>query len=171
MIGMHHRQVHDRQPGLRHDPVDRLGERIRIAAGDDEPQVQIVLALVVVRDQRLAADDPRHLLQPVRRDLHRRERAHADRVGPDHGADARDQVMLAHAAEDAERLLLTERGGAPDDLERLLHQREVVLPAIDQTEFDGARGHCPILVARAVKKMPEGFCAEISAFFAKEAAS
>src|SRR5262249_48361614 len=126
---------------------------------------------VIVRDQRLAADDLSHLLEPAQWDLHRRERARADRVGPDHGADARDEVVLPHAAEDTDRLLLAERGGASDDLERLLHKGKVVLPAIDQIEFDGARGHCPILVARTVKKMPEGFCAGISAFFVKEAAS
>ena len=66
---------------------------------------------------------------------------------------------------------LVERRGAADDLEGFVDQREIMLPAIDQCQFGGIRAHCPILVARAVKKMPDGFCAEICPFFAKVAVS
>ena len=76
------------------------------------------VALVIVGDQRLAADDRRHLLQPFGRNLQRRQRAGADGIRPDHRADARDDADLAQAAKDAMVSRLVERGGAADDLER-----------------------------------------------------
>ena len=94
-----------------------------------------MLSLVIVRDERLATDDACNLLQPIRRNLQRRERARSDRIGTDHGPNPGDQVVLTHPPEDAERLPLVEISGTAHDLEGLLHQREIMLPAIDQSEF------------------------------------
>ena len=130
-----------------------------------------MLALVIVRHQRLATDCTCNLLQSLRRHLHCSKRARTHGIRPHDGADPGDHVVLAHPAENADGFVLVERRETADYLEGLFDQRKAVLPAIDERELDWVRCHCPILVARAVKKIPEGFCAGISAFLAKVAVS
>ena len=171
MVGPEHRQIDRLKTGLSPDALDSRGDRAGIGAGDHEPQIERMGALVIMGDERLAADDRRHLFQPLGGNLQRRQRAGADGVRPHHRADPRDHPDLAQATKNPDRFARIERRGAADDLERFVDQREIMLPAIDQCQFGGIRAHCPILVARAVKKMPDGFCAEICPFFAKVAAS
>src|SRR6516165_4146223 len=130
-----------------------------------------MLTLVIVGNERLAAYKLGNRLQPFRRDRECSQRAGANGVRPNHRADARYRPTIPHALEDADGLVKLYRCEATNKLERPLDQREIVLPAIDQCQFERARCHCPILVARAVKKMPDGFCAGISAFLTNVVAS
>ena len=130
-----------------------------------------MLALVIVIYQRFVIDDGCDFVDAIGRDAHRRQRACSDGVRLDHRADPRDQLLIAQPDERGDRRVLVQSRGLSDDGKWLLDQREIPLPSIQQGEFGGGRGHCPIRVARAVKKMPEGSLAVSSAFLAKVAVS
>jgi len=86
---------------------------------------------------------------------------------PHDGADARKDTRIAEPLQGRERRLLIEPEIPAEPGKGPLDQREVPLPTIDQSNVGHARHHCPILVARALKKIPDGFAASISAFLAK----
>lgn len=48
VIVIEHRQVHDRDAGARLDLVEHRREAVRVWRGQDEPEVEVMLTLVVV---------------------------------------------------------------------------------------------------------------------------
>ena len=148
-----------------------LSVRLVVWRGRDEPQVVVVLALVVVVDLGEAAHQRRDSLQPrLRRHRQRRQYAGADgarartprprgslRLARDTPAGAPARRSPTHARRLGD---LGERAGA---------QREAALELVEQPKVDA--GHRPMRKARAVKKMPLGLSAGISASGAKVAVS
>ena len=134
----------------------------RIGGSRDEPQVERVLALVVVVHLGLRADLRRDALERRGRHVHCRQRARTDRVRAEHRADARQRAVFRERVVARQHAGRVEPDFFGDARERLRFEREVALPAVEQLEIDGVgqiHGRArqkPVLRARAVRKMPLG---------------
>ena len=139
----------------------------RIAPGHDEPQVVAVLALVVVVDAGLLADESRDLGEALGRHRHRRKRARADGIGAEDRADPVDDAQLLQGTQRREGFVL----GNSHPGERPRVERKAALPAIHEREIDRVEHQNPVIAARAARKMPLGFAARSRAVSAKLAVS
>ena len=67
-MGANQGQIERGEPGRGLDPAQQHGgDGLGVGGGDDEPQVQAVLAFVVVVDLGLDADDGGDVVEPFRR--------------------------------------------------------------------------------------------------------
>ena len=77
----------------------------RLLRRDDEPEIEAVLPLVVVRHGVEAVDERRNLFQTLRRDLHRRQRPRAAQLS-----------RVEHRPHAAQRPFVQQAPQPPDDL-------------------------------------------------------
>ena len=64
VIALLERQLEDSEASRPADAAQGGIERVAVAASNHEPQIESVLALVVVIDARLGVDQGRHLVEP-----------------------------------------------------------------------------------------------------------
>ena len=101
-VGAHHLQAGHGQAGFGFDGGQGVVQRFGAGAGDDEPQVQAVFALVVVVDAGVRRHQRGHGLQPLRRHGHGAQQGGPAHAGRPHAADAADGATLGqpHAGVD-----------------------------------------------------------------------
>src|SRR5262249_41463433 len=121
--------------------------------------------------QRLATDNLGDCIQPLVRRPHCREQACADRIGLYHRANARKDARIVQPSQRGNGRRFVDPSRTAELGKPPPAQREIPLPAVDDRNFSSVRCHWPILVARAAKKIPDGFAASISAFLTKLALS
>ena len=130
------RQLADRLgAGLGRDHVERAVEpelRVRLDR-DREPEVEVVVAQVVVRDARMRVDELRRAVRERRVDLRRDEhRAVAERARVEDRRDLADDALVEQVLDALEHLGLVEAGEVRDGLERARVEREAALHQVEQ---------------------------------------
>ena len=167
------RQVEQRVTATLLDFRQYLLQPILVVGGDHEPQVEAMLALVVVIDRVETVDDRRDCLEFVLGHRHRRQRACAETVGSEHGADAADCTLGLQALEGFEHRGLVDAEVPRDFGEGALDQWQTLLKLVQQASLETGvlPSHRPIRWAREVKNMPLGRLAGIESRRSKLAVS
>jgi hypothetical protein len=101
-----------------------------------EPQIEAMLALVVVVDLGKPRDELRDRIQALGRHLHGRERRSTDRVRPKDRADAADGTEAAQGRQRLEDLVALDSDPVRDEVIGLGYQRELALEIVQQAELE-----------------------------------
>jgi hypothetical protein len=88
MIGSAQWQIEHFQAGLVFDPIECIVDCPPVTARHHEPEIEMVLALIIVIDAGLGIDQLRYFFQPPRWDGQRRKRAGSGCIWRHHSADA-----------------------------------------------------------------------------------
>ena len=138
------RHVVDRASGVRRDRFEDRRDRGRRLGGEHEPQVQLVLALVVVRHLLEGVDGGGDRIEPFGRDLHGGEGDRpAKALGVVHRPEAGEHAVREQAAQppDEDGFLHPQRLGRRR--ERTLAHRHAVLQRVDDGAVEIIHGPRP----------------------------
>ena len=142
MVGPFEAQVEHLQAGASPDPGQGLVERLRARRGEHEPEVEGVLALVVVVDRGTAVHAFGDRLEPRRRNRHRRQRARSDAARREHRADAAHQPAAFEHGQAPEHLSRFAAEAVRDLRKGGLADGEAALVLVEQPPVQGVEGHC-----------------------------
>ena len=131
-VGALHGQAQHGQVCFRFDSCQRSIHQRTVAASHHEPQVQGVLALVVVVDARVRRDHGGHTFQPLGWDRHGAQQGGTARAGCPHAAQAAGGACVQQIAEGVEDFGFCSAFGLCDVGKRRAGQRKAALPVVEQ---------------------------------------
>ena len=175
VVGPFEAQVQYLEAGTPPDVREGLVQLVHTRGGEHEPEIELVLALIVVVDRPIAVHTFGDRLEPRRGDRHRRQGARADTPRGEYRADPAHHPALLEGGQAPEHLVRLAVETIRDLRERRLADRKAALvlveqPPVQRIENRGAgQGEAvhyrPMRWARAEKKMPLGCSAGTSASF------
>ena len=137
-----HAQAQRAAAGLCLERVDRVAHRRGVAPGDHEPQVVVVLALVVVVHARVRRHAGGHRLEPLRRHSERAQQRRPAGARTPGAADAADGAIAQQLPVAGDHHALFGAAAFADLGKRFANERKVALPVVQQREAQvGAQGH------------------------------
>ncbi|MCY1370814.1 hypothetical protein D9M69_579220 [compost metagenome] len=126
-----------------------------VSPGHDEPEVEVVLARVVVVHARVGRHGGRDLVQAVVGHRHRRQQGRTAGPGREHAADAADRARALQALAGREHVRLAQVQRLGDVGKGFPHQRKAVLPGVEQSQVARAqRGGNSVACAHGFKSPP-----------------